>query len=93
MQIIGWDPAAKKIRSWVFDSDGGYGDGVWTKKGKAWHVQTRDTLPTGQKASAVNILTPVDKNSFTWQSMDRQAGGFLLPNVGEVTVVRKVAQD
>ncbi len=23
MQIIGWDPVAKQIRSWVFDSDGG----------------------------------------------------------------------
>lgn len=23
MQIIGWDPIAKQIQSWVFDSDGG----------------------------------------------------------------------
>ena len=22
MQIVGWDPAAKAIRSWTFDSDG-----------------------------------------------------------------------
>ena len=24
MQIIGWDPVAKQVRSWIFDSDGGY---------------------------------------------------------------------
>ena len=23
MQIVGWDPIAKQIRSWVFDSNGG----------------------------------------------------------------------
>ena len=25
MQIIGWDPASQQVRSWVFDSDGGFG--------------------------------------------------------------------
>ena len=27
MQIVGWDPAEKQIRSWVFDSDGGFSGG------------------------------------------------------------------
>jgi uncharacterized protein (TIGR02246 family) len=34
MQFVGWDPAAKQIRSWVFDSDGGFGEGVWKKHGR-----------------------------------------------------------
>lgn len=93
VQLIGWDPSAKQIRSWVFDSDGGFGEGVWTKKGKAWHILTRDTLANGQRASAMNILTQVDKNSFTWQTTDRQAAGQLLPNIGTVTVVRKPARE
>ena len=29
MQIIGWDPARKQIRSWVFDSDGGFGEDIF----------------------------------------------------------------
>lgn len=33
MQIIWWDPAEKKIRSWIYDSDGGFGSGVWNKVG------------------------------------------------------------
>ena len=26
-QRIGWDPLTQKVKSWVFDSDGGYGEG------------------------------------------------------------------
>jgi|SRR5579862_5608123 len=93
VQIIGWDPSAKQIRSWVFDSDGGFGEGMWTKKGKSWQIYSKDTLANGQKNSEVNIVTSVDKNSFTWQSVDRQAGGQLLPNIAAVRVVRKPADE
>ena len=93
LQIIGWDPSAKRIRSWVFDSDGGHGEGIWTKKGKSWHILTKDTLTTGEKASAVNILTQLDKNRFTWESVDRQVAGRLLPNISAVPVVRKPANE
>lgn len=91
VQIIGWDSSAKQIRSWVFDSDGGFGEGTWTKKGKSWYIQSKDTLTDGKKVTAANILTYVDKNSFTWQSIDRQAAGQLLPSISAVTVVRKSA--
>lgn len=91
MQIVGWDPTKKQIRSWVFDSDGGFGEGVWTKKEKSWHIQTTGTAPDGSKSSSVNILTPVDNDSFTWQSVNRIADGGLLPNVDEVIVVRQQA--
>ncbi len=89
MQIVGWDPAAKQIRSWVFDSDGGFGEGVWSKKDKRWYVQATGTLPDGSKTSSVNIITYVDDNTFTWQSVNREAGGEILPNVDEVVVVRE----
>ncbi len=89
MQIIGWDPAAEQVRSWVFDSDGGFGEGVWSKKGDAWHIQTIGTLPDGTKASSVNIITYVDDDTFTLQSVNRVAGGELLPNIDEVVVVRQ----
>jgi len=93
VQFIGWDPSANQIRSWVFDSDGGFGEGLWTKKGKSWHIHSKDTLPNGLHASAVNILTQVDKNQFTWQSTDRHAAGELLPNTVAATVVRKPADE
>jgi uncharacterized protein (TIGR02246 family) len=88
MQIIGWDPAAKQIRSWVFDSDGTFGEGKWSRKDNRWIVQQTGTLPDGKKTTATNIITQVDGDSFTWQSINRQADGEILPSVEEVLVVR-----
>lgn len=93
MQIIGWDPSTKQIRSWVFDSDGAFGEGTWSKKGNRWYIQSTGTLPDGQKSSSTNIMTYVDTNHFTWQSVNRQAGGEVLPNVDEVVVVRQPAAE
>ncbi len=89
MQIIGWDPVEKKTRSWFFDSNGGFGEGIWSKKGNAWYVLSKETTPSGQKASGVTILTMTDDNNFTWEAVDRQAGGQLLPNIAPVPVMRK----
>jgi uncharacterized protein (TIGR02246 family) len=92
LQIIGWDPIAKQIRSWVFDSDGGYAEGKWTRKGERWQIQQTGVLPSGSKSSAVNIMTPVDGDSFTWAAVSRDVDGDLLPNLDEVLVVRKAAE-
>jgi uncharacterized protein (TIGR02246 family) len=89
LQIIGWDPTTKRIRSWIFDSDGGFGEGVWSKKGKRWYVQANETLANGKKASSTDIITVINKDSFTWQATNRQADGVLLPNVHEVLLIRK----
>jgi uncharacterized protein (TIGR02246 family) len=88
MQIIAWDPAAKQIRSWVFDSDGTFAEGKWSRKDNRWLIQQVGTLPDGKKSTATNIITKVDDNSFTWQSINRAADGEVLPNVEEVLVVR-----
>jgi uncharacterized protein (TIGR02246 family) len=89
MQIIGWDPIAKRIRSWVFDSDGGFSEGKWTRNGNRWLIQQTGVLPDGRKSSAVNIIKRVDENSLTWQSTQREVGGDVLPDVDEVQIVRK----
>ncbi len=89
MQVVGWDPAAKQIRSWVFDSDGGFGEGRWTHKGKQWFVQATGTLPDGGQSTAVQIITEVDADSFSWQSVNRQVDGVLQPNIDQVLVVRQ----
>lgn len=89
MQIIGWDPAAKQIRSWVFDSDGTFGEGKWTRKENRWLIQQVGTLPDGSKSTALNIITQLDDDTCTWQSVNREVDGELLPNIEEVRVVRK----
>jgi hypothetical protein len=89
MQLIGWDPSTKQIRSWVFDSDGGFGHGTWSKKDNRWSVQQSAVLPDGRKSSAVNILTYVDDNTMTLQSVNRMVDGELLPNIKEVVVIKE----
>jgi hypothetical protein len=92
MQIVGWDPIAKQIRSWVFDSNGGYSDGKWKHKGNRWIVQQTGVLADGGKTASTNIFTYVDKDSFTWQAIDRTVDGEMQPNVDEVLIVRKPAE-
>jgi hypothetical protein len=88
-QMIGWDPVAKKIRSWIFDNKAGFGEGEWSKSGNTWTVNVRSVLGTGQKASSINIYTYLDPNSFGWQSIGREVQGELLPDIDQVTVIRK----
>jgi uncharacterized protein (TIGR02246 family) len=92
-QVIGWDTDKQVIRSWLFDSDGGFGVGIWSKKGDGWAIQALRVLPDGRKGSAVNVLTRVDENSFTWESTGRAIGGEILPNIGPVTVVRTTSDN
>lgn len=87
-QVIGWDPIREVIRSWMFDSDGGFGEGEWTKDNDRWVVAFRQTLPDGRAATATNVYTVVDDNSFTWHSFHRTVDGETLPNVDDATIVR-----
>ncbi|MFH1113634.1 MAG: nuclear transport factor 2 family protein [Pseudomonadota bacterium] len=88
-QIIGWDAEAKRIRSWVFDSNGCFGEGIWAKQGESWQVTSTIVLNTGERAVSTNIYTPVDEKSYTWVSTGREVGGVPLPETPKVTVVRR----
>ena len=89
MQIIGWDPAAKAIRSWTFDSNGTFAEATWEHRGGRWFIRNRGTLPDGGAATMINVMKQVDENSFTWQTVERTAGGELLPNIDEILIVRQ----
>lgn len=89
MQIIGWDPSTKQIRSWVFDSDGGFGQATWTKKDNRWYIQQSGVLPDGRKSSSVNVITCLDDNTCTIQSVNRMVDGELQPNIAEVKIAKE----
>jgi hypothetical protein len=74
----------------MFDSDGGFGEGTWSRKNDSWIIKFSQVLPDGRKASATNIYTLVNGNSFAWKSIGRQVDGQFLPNVEAVKMVRKV---
>lgn len=85
-QIIAWDSVKNVIRSWVFDSDGEFGEGTWEKVDKGWYAAMRYTLSDGRVASSKNIYTPVDDHSYTFASVEREVDGEILPDMNPVTV-------
>jgi len=89
MQLIGWDPAAKSIRSWTFDANGTFAEATWEQHAGRWFLRNRGTLPDGRTATMVNVMQPIDANSFTWQTIERTAGDELLPNIDQVRMVRR----
>jgi uncharacterized protein (TIGR02246 family) len=91
-QRIGWDPLAKQIKSWVFDSRGGYGEGLWTSAGDQWVIKATGVRPEGRAASATQILTYVNKDKLRWKSIDRTLGDEIVPEIEEIVMVRKPPQ-
>jgi uncharacterized protein (TIGR02246 family) len=89
IQVIGWDSGSKQVRSWTFDSAGGFSEGVWSKSKDRWYIHKKGTTGEGESTTAVNHVTPVDDNTFAFQSTQRTLAGKLLPNIDEVLVVRR----
>jgi uncharacterized protein (TIGR02246 family) len=85
---VGWDARTGRIRSWVFDSTGGFAEAFWRKDGKRWIVGTTGVLPDGGTGGATNIYEFLDDNTFVWRSTERDVDGQPLPDA-EVKFVRK----
>jgi uncharacterized protein (TIGR02246 family) len=88
-QRISWDPLANKIHSWSYDSQGGFGEGLWTRNGNQWIVKMSGESEEGKIASSTNIITRVSKDRTTWQSRDRVLGEEWMKDIEEIPVVRK----
>ena len=73
-QEIGWDPVTQHIRSWMFNDDGSYGDGIWSLEGAAWMVLNSRVMPDGQTSKATHIYTFPDKNTMIWKSIRGAVG-------------------
>jgi uncharacterized protein (TIGR02246 family) len=87
-QRIGWDPQAKQIRSWTFDSAGGFGEATWTPVGDDWVVKAKAVTADGTSASATRTLTRAATDRVIWTATERLAGYDALPDLA-VTMVRK----
>jgi uncharacterized protein (TIGR02246 family) len=88
-QRIGWDPLTKQIKSWVFDSQGGYGDGLWMRRGRQWVIKAYGVRRDGRTATATQVLTYVDKNRLRWKSLDRTLGSDIRDDIDEIVMVRQ----
>lgn len=87
-QVIGWDAAAGKVRSWSFDSHGGHSEGTWSRKDNYWTIRNVGVTPDGRKTAAINTVTRLDDDRFTFKSTSREIDGELQPDIDGVVVVR-----
>ena len=90
-QMIGKDNAEGAIRSWVFQSDGGFGDGLWTREGKKWTVDFYGVTPDGRELTATAIYIHVDANTYTWQSVDQAVDGEPIADTQPIKVTKQKA--
>ena len=88
-QRIGWDPVTGKLKSWTFDSEGGYSDGFWHRDEDRWVLKSHGVTADGQPASSTTIYTLVNEHTMTWQSVDHEIAGVELPDSDVVTIVRR----
>jgi uncharacterized protein (TIGR02246 family) len=91
--FIGWDPQTAQIKSWLFDSEGGHGEGLWTRTGeKEWIVKAQGVLRDGRPNSATQIHVILNNDSAKVSSIDRIIGGQIAPDIQDVVMVRKPPQ-
>lgn len=86
-QLIGWDPIEGTLRSWTFDSRGGFGETLWARDGSTWVGNTVGVLASGQTGSSVNLIQMMGPDQFKWSATSREVDGQPIPD-SEVTYTR-----
>jgi uncharacterized protein (TIGR02246 family) len=87
-QLVARDPSTGKLRSWVFESDGGFGSASWERDGKRWVLDATATHADGRTLTATNVLIPLDRDTFVWHSTKRSLDGTSQPDTVPVKVLR-----
>ena len=87
-QRIGWDPLAGKVKSWMFDADGGYATADWTQLDEGWVLKSSAVIPDGSTGSATISITASDQSRFTMKGTERIIGN-VRDDDFDITVVRK----
>lgn len=88
-QRIGWDPSTEQFRSWVFDSEGGFSEGHWTRDGDRWLIKNEGYVPDGRTVTATNILSREGKDRMRWATTQGTLGSEAVEEDAEVVLVRK----
>jgi uncharacterized protein (TIGR02246 family) len=79
-QRIGIDPLDGRIKSWMHDSDGGHGEGVWTRHGDAWVVHATGVTPEGKRTASTNLYTFDGPDAMTWKTTGAVSDGKAVPD-------------
>ena len=87
-QVIGWDESKEQIRSWTFDTGGGFSEGTWTGDGNRWLIRESGTLTDGRRTTAEQTIVRIDDKKFTWEANNRTLDGEPQPSIGRLEIKR-----
>lgn len=87
-QVIGWDPRSKQIRTWSFYSDGSFGEGTVSRSDNEWSVKMSHILDDGRILTATQVITQMDDDTMTVQTIAQTIDGEPMPTPDPITVVR-----
>ena len=79
-QRIGWDPAARAIKSWTFDSAGSSAEARWERVGSKWTAQGEETLPDGSVLNTATTYAPAGPDQIR-VTIERVKGELELPKL------------
>ncbi|WP_157605145.1 YybH family protein [Schlesneria paludicola] len=88
-QRVAWDAHAKKFRTWVFDSNGGFSEGFWHCDDQTWTLKLHGVTADGDVASSTSHYSILNDHAMTFRSVDREVNGTKLPDIDAVTIVRE----
>jgi uncharacterized protein (TIGR02246 family) len=88
-QRIGWDPLNKQFRTWVFDTEGGFAEGLVARDDDRWIIKSTGVRSDGQPVTATGVFTLLDQDRIGWQTVERTVGGVAVPGLDQYILVRK----
>lgn len=88
-QRIGWDPLNGQLRTWIFDTEGGFAEGVWEQTEDAWVLHAIGVTAAGETATGSCIYKIVNDHTMTWQAVDHEVGGVRMADSPVFTLSRR----
>jgi uncharacterized protein (TIGR02246 family) len=74
-EVIGKDHARGGLRSWIFQADGGFAEGVWSRDGKKWSIDLHGTRADGRELTATILQIPGNPDTVVWQAVQQAIDG------------------
>jgi uncharacterized protein (TIGR02246 family) len=85
---IGWDPLSGQLKSWTFDADSGYAEGLWIRIDDEWIVRSHGVNAAGKVTSGISVFRFIDNDTMTWRAYDRVVGGEPAEDIPENLIKR-----
>jgi uncharacterized protein (TIGR02246 family) len=85
---IGWDPLSGQLKSWSFDADSGYAEGLWIRIDDEWIVRSHGVNAAGKVTSGISVFRFIDNDTMTWRAYDRVIGGEPAEDIPENVIKR-----